>query len=260
MRFTSSLSVKFYIYVFLIILALASVFMLQKLDLILQLVFATLAAALIDLSINFIKLRKLVLPSSAVISGLFIGIILPASSLIVLASAALLAIISKHAIRFHKRHIFNPAAFGIVISSAVFGIVPIWWVSATLLVIPLGLFIVYKIKKWLLAFSFIASYYIIAAVQNVSNISAISYLTLAFFAFFMLIEPLTSAYTKKAMAVQGLLVSILVIVFSNFIYGADIFLLPLLASNIFVPLLNKKLQPRAKSIQEAPTAPPIAAA
>lgn len=241
---TYAFTIKSYMIVFLVVLGLASAFASQRLDLIFQMVFVTVVTAVIDILINFAKTKKLILPSSAIISGLFIGTILPSSSIPVMTAAALLAMFSKHIIKFHGHHILNPAAFGIVISGIIFKFVPIWWSSATLLSIPLGLFIVYKQRKWFLIFPFIITYYIILVLQNISNISLISLVdpTLLFFAFFMLIEPLTSTYAKPAMVMQGIMVGTLVILISTFVSGVDIFLLPLLISNLFVGTLNKKFR------------------
>ncbi|MBI4154199.1 hypothetical protein HY501_02595 [Candidatus Woesearchaeota archaeon] len=239
MRFT----IKSWMIVFLVVLGIVAVAVSGSYSFLAQMSIAAVLAALLDAVIGFSRTRKFELPSSGIISGLFVGLILPAS-LVMTAAAVILAIASKHVIKFHKRHIFNPAAFGIVFSSLIFGFVPIWWGSATLLVIPLGLFIIYKQRKWLLALSFIIAYYIILAAINFSDIGAVSFIdtTLLFFAFFMLIEPMTSTYAKKAMVSQGILVAVLAIIFSFFASGIDIFLAPLLISNIFVEAMNKRFR------------------
>ena len=238
-------TIKSYMIVFLAVLGLAYVFTSQRFDFLFQMIFATAATVAIDVAINLVKIKKLALSSSAVISGLFIGTILPLSPFYIIVAAALVSMLSKHVIKFSKRHIFNPAAFGIVVSGIIFSFVPIWWSSATLLSIPLGLFIVYKMRKWLLVLSFIITYYALLMLQNLSDTSVISFInpTLFFFMLFMLTEPLTSAYARPAMVAQGIMVGILVILVSTYVSGAEIFLLPLLISNIFVGALNKNLKP-----------------
>ena len=239
-----NITIKSYMILFLIILGLFAIFTLQRYDILFQLAFAPLVTAIIDVAINLVKIRKLVLPSSAIISGLFIGLILPPlSPVLTVALAALIAIISKHIIKFHGRHIFNPAAFGIVISGLIFGIAAAWW-GTSLLVVPLGLFIVYKQRKWFLVLPFIITYYIMLILLNIQNLATISFVdtTLLFFAFLMLLEPMTSAYTKKAVIAHGIIVAMLAIIVSRFIPGIDVFLIPLLIGNIFVETLNKKLR------------------
>jgi Na+-translocating ferredoxin:NAD+ oxidoreductase RnfD subunit len=101
------------------------------------------------------------------------------------------------------------------------------------------LFIIYKQRKWLLAFSFLAVYFIIIILTSLSSLGTISLLdtTAMFFAFFMLIEPMTSATRKNYMAMQGILVAIFATAF-KILPVDDLFLGALLAGNIFVAFVN----------------------
>ncbi len=235
-------TIKSYMIVFLIIIALHSIIIIQNYNFLVQLIIAPLFAVMIDLAITYAREKKTFLPDSAVISGLFIALILPLASVLTLFLAALIAILSKHIIKIKNRHVFNPAAFGIIAAS-LFGYTASWWAAISFLVVPLGLFIIYKQRKWILAFSFLAVYFLISILSNLSSLNNIALLdTTAFvFAFFMLIEPMTSAYTKKAMIAEGIIAAVLIAVFRAFLPQVDLFLTSLLVANIFVPILNKKL-------------------
>ncbi len=239
-----TLTIKSYMIIFLAIIAISSIlFTIKNYSFFIQIILAPLFAALIDLLITYVKEKKLFLPSSAIISGLFIAVIFAQLPLHILFIISLIAIVSKHVIKIHGRHIFNPAAFGIVVGGLIFGYATSWW-AVSLLVIPLGLFIVYKQRKWRLAFSFLVTYFILVVLTNLSSLSNIMLLdtTAIFFALFMLIEPMTSTYTKKAMIVQGTVVGVLVTVFRTFLPQVDLFLASLLVANIFVEIMNKRLR------------------
>lgn len=239
MRVPFKITTKSYMIAFLLVLSAVSSYAITGYYFLLQSVVSAAIAAVIDLAIFYAKERKTFLPSSAIISGLFIGMILPLARAELILLACLLAILSKHAIKVKGRHVFNPAAFGLVISLAVFGLSTAWWGASSLLV-PLGLFIVYKQRKWLLVLPFVAVYYALSFAA--SGTLALLDTTLFFFAFFMLLEPMTSAYAKRAMIAQGVLVAALAVIVKIFLPAFDIFLLPLLVSNIFVGALNKKLK------------------
>jgi len=235
-------TIKSYVAVFLIVIAGSALSSIQNYSLFTQLAFAPILAATIDIVIDYVKEKKLILPSSAIISGLFIALILPPASVTILFAAALIAILSKHIIKIKGRHIFNPAAFGIIVSSLIFGYAVSWWAAISLLVIPFGLFVIYKQKKWRLALSFLIVYFLLVMLSNIASLSAFTLLdtTAIFFAFFMLIEPMTSTYTKKGMLIQGVFVGILAFVLKAAVPVLDFFLLALLISNIFVGKINKK--------------------
>ena len=235
-----NVTIKSWMITFLTVIALHSIISINNYNFLIQLVAVPIFAALIDMSITYIKERKTLIPNSAIISGLLIASILPLAPIYVLFVTALIAILSKYIIKFGKRHIFNPAAFGIIIGGILLGFSASWWSAISILVVPFGLFIIYKQRKWLLAFSFLAPYFLLIILSNLSSPNTISLLdtTAIFFAFFMLIEPMTSAYTKKAMIGEGIIVAVLVALFRIFLPEIDLFLTSLLIANIFVAILN----------------------
>jgi len=241
-----TVTIKSYMIVFLVVLAAAAMLIINSYVFGIQLVFAPVLAMLLDAIINAVKIKKITLPSSGLITGLLIALILPPSELYIQAAAVVAAILSKHIIRIHGKHVFNPAGFGIVLVGFAAGVTASWWASTTLLVIPLGLFLIWKLRKFVLALSFLIVYHIISAAQAYQSITNATVLdtTAIFFAFFMLIEPLTSAIPRRAQLAEGILVGVLVFAVNASLPRVDLFLLALLIANIFVPIFNKKLRSR----------------
>jgi len=179
--------------------------------------YATLAvgcAVLIDGVAGFVRDRKWRLSESALITGLLIGFVLSADNVWwTYPAAAALSILSKQLIRIKGKHIFNPAAFGVLAVLCLLGSTTRWY-GAYLwyLVIPLGTYFVFRIHR----LPMVAAYYVTAVVlyggqaflQKVSFLDALVYLN-HFFVFIMLIEPKTSPFDKVGMVVLGVLASAL---------------------------------------------------
>lgn len=244
------ITIKSYMTVFLIVLSIVSIITFNNYVFGLQLIFIPIVAMLLDVVINIIKIKKLILPSSGLITGLLVAMILPPSALYIQTATVIAAILSKHIIKWKGRHIFNPAAFGIIFIGFT-GITASWWAATTLLVIPLGLFLIWRLRKFTLSLTFLATYYVISAILSYPNIIATAVLdtTAIFFAFFMLIEPMTSTTVRRAQLAEGIFVGVLVFVVRALIPQTDLFLFSLLVANIFVSILNKKLRPQVKPAQ-----------
>ena len=198
---------------------------------------------------NLIFFLKNFSPQSALISGLFIGGLLTQGlswHIYVLAGA--IAILSKHLIRFRQKHIFNPANLGILLVSVVFGVPHTWWISSPQILAPLfGIFIIWKLRRFDLAISFLISYFLCSAtiellrgsdfleIYNVILNSGVVY----FFSMFMLIEPKTQPSTRKQRVFYGMLVAALFIAFGFYVPKHDL-PLALAVGNLFVPALSMK--------------------
>jgi len=205
----------------------------------------TLISAIItDAVFFYFKNRKFNISESSVISGLIIGFVLASDNpWWVIVLAALLAISSKHLICFNKRHVFNPAAFGIFLSILLFGATTQWkgtfdWY----ILLPIGLYFNYKIRK----LELITGYFITAlglfGIQAVLNkvplINILGYLSY-FYIFIMLIEPKTTPIKPLAKLIFGVGAAGLIFVFVQAQVRFDAELAALLISNLFLPLLNK---------------------
>ncbi len=91
---------------------------------------------------------------STYITALILALIInpdpPASNLVTLAVAAIAATASKYVLAFRRRHIFNPAAMAVVITSYALGHPATWWVGTPVLlpfVLIGGVLIVRKIRR-----------------------------------------------------------------------------------------------------------------
>lgn len=159
---------------------------------------------------------------------------------IVFSSAA--AIASKFVIAFRKRHIFNPAAFGVVASTFVLGQPPIWWVSSSLPLLPAvvigGLLLVRKVQRFEMVAVYIAANLVatLALAHGVSRVEVLDqtfrYSPLLFCGFVMLTEPLTAPLRRWQRIVFGALVGILSaqnLAIGNFYFSTE---LALLAGNL----------------------------
>ncbi len=198
----------------------------------LHIILAVLSASIIDL-IFMHKNKKLEFPYLAVISGFIIGLILQPRFLyepVIVASAAM---ILKHIIKYKERNIFNPAALSLFLFSFVFGVS--WWGTYSLLIVPLCLFICWKIRNLTESLSFLIVYSIlfVSYMQSFSVVNA----SILFFALIMVIEPITTAHTKKGKIIFGSFVGLLAFVFS--FLQVDYLLLALLIMNIFVYKLDQ---------------------
>ena len=195
-------------------------------------IIAVVTTTILDLIINYFKLKAFEFPQSALISGLFIGGLLTQNlQWYVYVSAGIIAILSKHLIKFQQKHIFNPANLGILLVSIIFGAVHTWWISSPLiLVLVFGIFIIWQLKRFDLAVSFLISYYIINSIILLFRevgLFDVYYLiinggVIYFFSMFMLIEPKTHPIRRNQRIIYGILVAVLFIIFGFFIPQHDL--------------------------------------
>ena len=165
--------------------------------------------------------------------------------------ASVWAIASKYILAYRKKHIFNPAAFGVAITALFLGFSATWWVGTGVLmpfVVIGGLLLVKKIRRFDLVLSFIITaivlifgYGVFRGTNLLQSIKTIIFdLPIFFFAFVMLTEPLTTPPTRPFRITYGILTGILYAPFVSF-YG--IFSTPelaLLVGNIFSYIVSPK--------------------
>ncbi len=249
-----------YMISFLIILTFVSVFFYDfGMKALIPVVIAVLTTSILDLAIDYFKFKTLGFPYSAFISGLFIGGLLTQNlQWYVYVLAGAIAIISKHLIKIQQKHIFNPANFGVLLVSIIFGATHTWWISSPLiLVLIFGIFIIWRLRRIDMSISFLVSYYLINLIIEIAKGAQFSEIYFAiinggviyFFSMYMLIEPKTHPNERKQRIVYGILVALLFIIFQFLIPIHD---LPLAFAigNIFVPLLNRfKFEFKKKEIQ-----------
>lgn len=163
---------------------------------------------------------------SAFITALILALIIdPARSpgdLEFLGWAAVLAISSKYILALNNKHLFNPAAIAVVITSFALGESASWWVgTASMLPVVLigGVLLVRKIRQGGMVILFVmASLITICLVSLLQGLPVTKELQqlllqspLFFFATIMLTEPLTAPPTQKLKLIYTVIVGVLFI-------------------------------------------------
>lgn len=181
---------------------------------------AVIAAVVVDILCNNFKNRHSSIPDGAVVTGFIISLILGSStSIFAVAVTAMIAILSKHLLTYKKRPIFNPAAFGLLLSVLFFHTGQSWWGAFgdlpvwTLVFILVGGYIVTnRINKFPQVFSFLFTSFILLVLMGHFNIGdAVDALrppfinATLFFGFFMLTDLPTSPAKEKDQVLFGVL-------------------------------------------------------
>ena len=169
---------------------------------------AILIAGLIDGIILRTKRRRWVFPSGAVLTALFVAMILSAQTpwrVVCITSA--LAVGSKYIFRTRAGNVFNPAALALVVLFPVFHAGQSWWGALPdvapilqVLLVASGVFIADRVNRMPLVLAFLGAYYLLFTVTAfVSDPAWVTEVFRApdleavlFFAFFILTDPPTS--------------------------------------------------------------------
>ena len=185
---------------------------------------AVLAAAVVDGPILRARGRWWVFPDGAVLTGLFVGMVLSAfEPWYVAAVTSAVAVISKYMVRGRTANVFNPAALGLVVTFYVIGTGQDWWGALTdagpvglALLFATGVFIVDRVNKMPLALAFLGCYFLlftttafvgeprlVAEIFRSPDVNAV-----LFFAFFILTDPPTSPAKYRDQIACGALVAV----------------------------------------------------
>lgn len=146
---------------------------------------------------------------SFLITALILALILPPSAFGNMLGTADLAVIgvwamaSKYIFSIGKKHLFNPAAVAVVVSSFVL-FPPTWWVGGNLALLPFvflgGLAVAHKIRRFDTVLTFFAVALVVGALTALDPLGSIQASVLNssmfFLAFTMLTEPLTMPPTR----------------------------------------------------------------
>ncbi|MDP4171096.1 MAG: RnfABCDGE type electron transport complex subunit D [Bacillota bacterium] len=181
---------------------------------------AVIASIIMDIICNVLKKRKSSMPDGAIITGLIISLILStSSSLVIIAVTSIIAILSKHLLVYKKKPIFNPAAFGLLLSVPLFQTNQSWWgafgdlpVWTMLFLLVGGYTITNRINKFPQVLSFLGTSFLLLVLMGHFNIGdAVDALrppfinATLFFGFFMLTDPPTSPAKDKDQLIFGIL-------------------------------------------------------
>jgi len=203
---------------------------------------------------------------SALILALIISPISHLSDLSFLFWASVLTMASKFILAINKKHIFNPVAIAVFLTSIAINKSATWWVG-TAWMVPIvaigGYLVTKKIRRFDLVGAFaVGSLATIGTINMVNGVSIVSTLQKVivdspwiFFATIMLTEPLTTPPTKNLRMIYGGLVGFL---FSPQIHLGSLYTTPesaLILGNIyswFVSPKEKLLLTFTQKIQLAP--------
>lgn len=201
-------------------------------DAYLQLAVAPLVGAVLDFLASYARIHKPEIPRLGIISGLIVALVLVPDPMRA-AFAVTLAVASKHVIAWRGRNVFNPAAFGILITMLVFAVPTTWWGAGHPVVIA-GIVIAVLARRLETSLAFILSY---AAVWTFMGAYTPFDYSVYFFAFVMILEPVTTPFSRAGKIFFGIFVAVLTAAVPA--GGADVFLVSLLVANIFTPFFDK---------------------
>ena len=167
--------------------------------------------------------------------------------------AAVLAQGSKYILNIGGKHLFNPAALAVAITSLTLGYSASWWVGTAALApftIIGSILIIQKLRKWGLAIAFLLAALGATVLFGVLGDHSLGlllkecflYSPLFFFAGVMLTEPATMPPTIDGRLAFGLLIGFLFSPQTNFHLGTVFFTpeLALLTGNIFAYIISPK--------------------
>lgn len=163
---------------------------------------------------------------SATISGLILTLIVGplvfVRSVPVLCLIGVIAMGSKYFCTLHRKHIFNPSAFAVVVSTFFLHTGASWWIGDGR-VLPFivlgGLLILTKIKRYSMAAAFLAVYLLTVFIGHQPVAAALSTPAIWFFVFIMLVEPVTAPTTHVSQVVFGSVVALSTYVLPRLIDG-----------------------------------------
>jgi len=232
------LNIKTHMLIFMAIVLVIGLVMNFSTTALIQIILTPVISIVLDLLIFKIKKVKQK-PDEAAITGMILALLI-SPNLMFAVIAPIAAIILKHIIVYKKINIFNPAALSaFLVSLAGAGIG--WW-AASYVVIPLGLFLAWRLEKLRLSFTFLILYIILnmAVFPLSANVRSFVEPVTWFFAFFMLLEPKTSPYTKKGQYIFGAGAAVISVIMIIIAAPVDIFIVSLLIMNLTKNWLNKK--------------------
>ena len=215
-----------------------------RMGLVTSVMVAVAASVGLDALITWFRTKTTVVSLSSVVTGLLIGLVFDpfAGPVATLTACAIASLVKAYLGRGEHRHVFNPAALGVVVSSLLFGRSVAWWgVSWGILpvvILAVGMLpILWRLHRQWMPITFLVLYYFLTR-----SISLTFDGTVFFFAFVMLPEPRTAPMQGAWVWGWGALVGLLVFVQNLLGIGVgDPLLLALLVANLYSFLYKRWL-------------------
>lgn len=237
-------SIKTQLILYLASLALFLAIKEKDLTFLLAALLAVASGVVIEALILYLKTKTFQITESAIITGSIIGYVVSSDEAwwkIVFVSAS--AIISKYVISSRGKHLFNPAAFGIFLSTILLGVSTQWkgtyyWY----ILIPFGIYFTRRIRK----VEIIAGYAIISLLLFGAQMffrraplwNVFGYFSY-FYIFVMVIEPKTTPQNTLGKYIFGAGIAVSIFILTEIGAKFDVELFSLLIMNIVVLLINK---------------------
>src|SRR3989338_2665100 len=210
----------------------------------LLIVFSTLAS---DSVIKYIDEKKLIVSDSAMVSALIIGGVFFTQDFLVASLVGPIAMLGKRIIKINKGHIFNPANFGIFLTSLLFANASqSWWFTGSLFIVAV-FYLTYRQRTlWSVTVPFLAILTALFGVQAFLSTGSIGFgfvqafvldPTTFFFACIMLVEPMTLPRRKGRMIFASI-AALATFALSFTPWGLGV-IGGLVVADLFVPLLNR---------------------
>ncbi|MFH1283330.1 MAG: RnfABCDGE type electron transport complex subunit D [bacterium] len=206
---------------------------------------AVVGALIVESMIIYFKTKKFTVTESSIITGFIVGYVLSADEAWwVFAVSSAVAIGSKYLIRFRKKHIFNPSAFGILSVIMLFGVSTQWkGTYAWYALIPWGLYAAYRIRKLEILTGYAAVALILFGFQAFLQGGGLWHI-FGYFSYFlisiMIIEPKTAPITPAGKYLFGAGISALIFIFTELGTSYDVELMSLLIMNAAILLFGRK--------------------
>jgi Na+-translocating ferredoxin:NAD+ oxidoreductase RnfD subunit len=227
---------------------------------------AVLAAGAVDIVI--LRLRKSVweYPSGAVLTAMIVAMVIRAQEpWYVPAATAVVAVLSKYALRTRQANVLNPAAFALVVMSHVLPMGQNWWgalpdvspmwLRATLL--AGGIYITSRVNKIPLVLTFLGAYFFLfTAAAYLGNPGAVAEIfrspdleAALYFALIILTDPPTSPARYRAQWVFGIITAAAGFAVFQW-FGAAYFLLAgVLAGNLWEAWRRLRSKPQNRLLR-----------
>ena len=178
------------------------------------------------------KLRNL---SSAYISGISVSILIRSTMLWPYILTGMISIVSKYALQYRKRHLWNPSNFGVswMLFTAPFSVaaLSIQWGNnlwPMLVIWLLGLVIVYRARRYNITLTYVISFVLFAIIRTyftgdsfLSEVAPITGPLYQLFIFFMITDPVTTVKNKKGQVLVAFLIAFVefILRMNQFIYA-----------------------------------------
>lgn len=227
----------------------------------------SIIAVVVSLTVNYFYCtitNKKGSRDGTIITGLIISLILSfTTSWVVVAGTAVIAILSKHLLVYKRKPIFNPAAFGLLLSIFIFQTGQSWWGAFgdlpawTIIFLLIGGYIITdRVNKFPQVFSFLGTFFILLFLMGYFNVGNAAdalrppFINAAlFFGFFMLTDPPTSPAKVKNQVIFGILSAISGIIVYGIFGGLTYLYIGLCIGNLY-SFLQKRSPSKVSSLRK----------